>query len=1061
MTGIRRVDSWQDLVKRYLVYREQIAAIVPPADRELPRDMSLLPASVARWQKEPDWYCTFGDGIWYYPDKGALAAHLQPGMSVLVAEDAARGEIVVHVDDDGDTAPPIEVAAFRAPTLEIDPTSDLGPQLNPRRVVLQAVLRPLSQAQDDAETARNETFLFTMTEGGGGAARPASADTNIVLFDIRPDTNGMRIAIGYPTGFTNGLDLFVSDDLSQPRWTVVATHVDTSGANALDWLDESGLDQANRFYAAGDASDDADGDDLPRMREMLAHGTLPDDPDSDRDGIPDGWEVRHNMDPLDPSDPQQDRDGDTLTALQEYRLTADPDQPNVIVDAGYPDLTIERRSVLVELPKYGFDQYVPIAGEPPRRYLQETNFYSSDLTGNGGADYERWDRTNTLWISSPTDPSEHDSADHAGTYRNAGSGYEGAWELHAIDGAGLFSGSETDLVTGEITQWEDPVSSYQPDFNWDWSPFDAVPGLWVIDDWVAPTESYWKAGSLFNGFVGAHSICRQRVSENTTEMLTNNAASFLGAPAEMEEIEWGYRRRWGEETPLHIPSEMHTAQRDLWTDQLQVSLQRTQYRLRLSTTQAGVVYRATVAHLFASEAGGPEEVVAVSNYFVLGTGGEVVFPGEAVTIDPPETDGTLRVAAPRARLFSVLNLRVPEVGDFASEYDPHGDGRVFLDTTEEWDGGDLVPAQFDKQRVTLSAAVDLEDLPVERCRVRWILYDPDDPSSHPAIDAEPTGGDNTGTAHEGADHWFTTAYHAVTGRGGTAPAVPAAVGIPKEVADTEVELEEGDGACSTVTLNLSDDGGDNYRVRAVLVVDGQPLGGDLGGTWTMWRKRTLCVDAMEKLDHGGIWYPSDEPTLADVQETVRAAYANPDPDHACYLDIVAVEGKLNMTVSGQLDCYSTEGIGAYQWNNYLHGEFHNLDATHANATFHMVGAYELGLDICPTNDLIGVAENAPDAGVSVHFILTEPELVGQGALVSKAVIHEIGHLTGKSAAMHDNHTCGDVDPFCAFEVMAQGAFRPHTICENHCVQVRKWGVRSWSDHCLNEIGRNHEDDSAR
>ena len=262
-----------------------------------------------------------------------------------------------------------------------------------------------------------------------------------------------------------------------------------------------------------------------------------------------------------------------------------------------------------------------------------------------------------------------------------------------------------------------------------------------------------------------------------------------------------------------------------------------------------------------------------------------------------------------------------------------------------------------------------------------------------------------------------------------------------------------------VTLNLSDDGGDNYRVRAVLVVDGEPLGGDLGGTWTMWRKRKLCVDAMEKLDHSGIWYPSDEPTLADVQETVRTAFASPDPDHACYLDIVAVEGKLNMTVSGQLDCYSTEGIGAYQWNNYLHSEFHTLDTSHASAIFHVVGAYELGLDPDPTNDLVGVAVNAPDAGVAVHFITDDPQLVARGASISKASIHELGHLTGRSPEMHQTHTFLMDDPDCAFGMMSGGAYAARLICEKHCVAVRRWVMRSWANHQMNELSREKQDDS--
>ena len=242
-SGIRRVESWQDVAKRYLIFREQVAPIVLPAGRELPRNAAFIPALLAKWQNEPDWYCSFEDGVWYYPDKGAFGARLRPGMRVAVAEDAAQGEILVYVDAADGKSPPVEVAAFRAPPLPFDSAADRWPEVNARRVVLRAVLQPESAAPEGVQAIREQPLLFALTEGGGGAMRPASADTNIVLFDIRPDTNGMRIAIGYPTGFTNGLDLFRSDDLNGARWNLAATNVSTIGVNELEWLDESALER--------------------------------------------------------------------------------------------------------------------------------------------------------------------------------------------------------------------------------------------------------------------------------------------------------------------------------------------------------------------------------------------------------------------------------------------------------------------------------------------------------------------------------------------------------------------------------------------------------------------------------------------------------------------------------------------------------------------------------------------------------------------------------------------------------------------------------------------------
>ena len=46
--------------------------------------------------------------------------------------------------------------------------------------------------------------------------------------------------------------------------------------------------------------------------------------DSDRDGMPDTWEIAHGLNPNDSSDANQDPDGDGFTNLQEYFAGTDP-----------------------------------------------------------------------------------------------------------------------------------------------------------------------------------------------------------------------------------------------------------------------------------------------------------------------------------------------------------------------------------------------------------------------------------------------------------------------------------------------------------------------------------------------------------------------------------------------------------------------------------------------------------------------------------------------------------------------------------------------------------------
>lgn len=69
--------------------------------------------------------------------------------------------------------------------------------------------------------------------------------------------------------------------------------------------------------ARADPNADPDGDELGNLAEFQ-NGTDPWTRDSDGDGLPDGWEVQSEHDPLSSGTPGQDEDGDGLTAEQEF-----------------------------------------------------------------------------------------------------------------------------------------------------------------------------------------------------------------------------------------------------------------------------------------------------------------------------------------------------------------------------------------------------------------------------------------------------------------------------------------------------------------------------------------------------------------------------------------------------------------------------------------------------------------------------------------------------------------------------------------------------------------------
>ena len=68
-----------------------------------------------------------------------------------------------------------------------------------------------------------------------------------------------------------------------------------------------------------DGGADWDGDGLTNAQEQSA-GTDMNNPDSDGDGLPDGWEVGYGLNPNSATDANADPDGDGLTNSQEYGL---------------------------------------------------------------------------------------------------------------------------------------------------------------------------------------------------------------------------------------------------------------------------------------------------------------------------------------------------------------------------------------------------------------------------------------------------------------------------------------------------------------------------------------------------------------------------------------------------------------------------------------------------------------------------------------------------------------------------------------------------------------------
>lgn len=102
-------------------------------------------------------------------------------------------------------------------------------------------------------------------------------------------------------------------------------------------VDGSGIIDSEEYWFDQDYfSMDSDLDTISDAEEMII-GTLRNSNDSDSDTLPDPWEIKYELDPLDPSDAYGDNDSDGVPNQVEYIYNCDPNNPDSDSDM-MPDL---------------------------------------------------------------------------------------------------------------------------------------------------------------------------------------------------------------------------------------------------------------------------------------------------------------------------------------------------------------------------------------------------------------------------------------------------------------------------------------------------------------------------------------------------------------------------------------------------------------------------------------------------------------------------------------------------------------------------------------------------
>ena len=156
---------------------------------------------------------------------------------------------------------------------------------------------------------------------------PMKNGTEIVIRIIAYDNAGNAYEYTWTCIVTYDSDNDGISDYGETQLGTDSNDPDTDDDGIPDgWEVDYNLDPLN----SSDANEDFDEDGLINYEEYQ-HGTNPRKSDTDDDGMPDGWEVQYNLNPC-KNDANEDPDGDKLRNLDEYKYQTDPHNPDTDED---------------------------------------------------------------------------------------------------------------------------------------------------------------------------------------------------------------------------------------------------------------------------------------------------------------------------------------------------------------------------------------------------------------------------------------------------------------------------------------------------------------------------------------------------------------------------------------------------------------------------------------------------------------------------------------------------------------------------------------------------------
>ena len=259
---------------------------------------------------------------------------------------------------------------------------------------------------------------------------------------------------------------------------------------------------------------DPDSDGLTNLQEYQ-YGTNSQNPDTDGDGMPDGWEVAHSLDPL-ANDAGLDPDTDGLTNLQEYQNGSDPRSGDSDND-GMPDAWEVEHDLNPMLDDTGLDPDSDGLTNH-QEYQNGTDPHNPDSDNDGMPD--GWEVANGLdpLVNDAGLDSDNDGLTNLQEYQfgtdiqsvddTDNDGMPDGWEVkygldRLVNDAGL--DPDSDGLTN-LQEYQNGTDPHNPD-----SDYDGLPDGWEVEYGFNPTSvpsgsavGWWKLNET-SGAIAADS----------------------------------------------------------------------------------------------------------------------------------------------------------------------------------------------------------------------------------------------------------------------------------------------------------------------------------------------------------------------------------------------------------------------------------------------------------------------------------------------------------------------------------------------------------------------------